>query len=145
MGNPARLMSLARAEQTPIACTRPSNCRYCSIDQTQQNHEVPCLEGQGRQFLGAAYVMLHSWPAQLAIKVVTSTLPTMNRVHQWDPGKPAVCSCCKQQNETYAHMQLSCPQLLGRPRGTVGKASASEARGPGFEPPWLVQRSRWES
>ena len=33
----------------------------------------------------------------------------------------------------------------GRPRGTVGKASASEARGPGFEPPWLVQRSRWES
>ena len=34
---------------------------------------------------------------------------------------------------------------LGRPRGTVGKASASEARGPGFEPPWLVQRSRWES
>ena len=37
--------------------------------------------------------------------------------------------------------------LSGRPRGTVGKASASEARsrGPGFEPPWLVQRSRWES
>ena len=34
----------------------------------------------------------------------------------------------------------------GRRRGTVGKASASEARGPGFEPPWLVQRSRrWES
>ena len=32
----------------------------------------------------------------------------------------------------------------GRPRGTVGKASASEAGGPGFEPPWLVQRShRW--
>ena len=31
----------------------------------------------------------------------------------------------------------------GRPRGTVGKASASEARGTGFEPPWLVQRSRW--
>ena len=26
----------------------------------------------------------------------------------------------------------------------MGKASASEARGPGFEPPWLVQRSRWE-
>ena len=35
--------------------------------------------------------------------------------------------------------------LGGRPRGTVGKASASEARGPGFEPPWLVQRSRWKS
>ena len=34
---------------------------------------------------------------------------------------------------------------LGRPRGTVGKASASEARGTGFEPPWLVQWSRWES
>ena len=34
---------------------------------------------------------------------------------------------------------------LGRPRGTVGKASASEARGSGFEPPWLVQRSRRES
>ena len=33
----------------------------------------------------------------------------------------------------------------GRPRGTVGKASVSEARGPGFVPPWLVQRSRWES
>ena len=33
---------------------------------------------------------------------------------------------------------------LGRPRGTVGKAAASEARRPGFEPPWLVQRSRWE-
>ena len=32
-----------------------------------------------------------------------------------------------------------------RPRGTVGKASASEARGPGVEPPWLVQRLRWES
>ena len=31
---------------------------------------------------------------------------------------------------------------IGRPRCTVGKASASEARGPGFEPPWLVQRSR---
>ena len=27
----------------------------------------------------------------------------------------------------------------------MGKASASEARGPGFEPPCLVQRSRWES
>ena len=27
----------------------------------------------------------------------------------------------------------------GRPRGTVGKAPASEARGTGFEPPWLVQ------
>ena len=27
----------------------------------------------------------------------------------------------------------------GRPRGTMGKASASEARGTGFEPPWLVQ------
>ena len=26
----------------------------------------------------------------------------------------------------------------GRPCGTVSKASASEARGPGFEPPWLV-------
>ena len=38
-------------------------------------------------------------------------------------------------------------QNLGRPRGTVGKAPASEARGTGFEPPWsrLVQRSRWES
>ena len=35
--------------------------------------------------------------------------------------------------------------LAGRPRGTVGKASASEARGPGFDPPWLVQWSRWES
>ena len=34
---------------------------------------------------------------------------------------------------------------VGRPRGTVGKASASEARGTGFEPPWLVQWSRWES
>ena len=34
---------------------------------------------------------------------------------------------------------------VGRPRGTVGKASASEARGPGFKPPWLVQWSRWES
>ena len=35
---------------------------------------------------------------------------------------------------------------VGRPRGTVGrKASASKARGPGFEPPWLVQRSRCES
>ena len=33
----------------------------------------------------------------------------------------------------------------GRPRGTVGKASASETRGSGFEPPWLVQRLRWES
>ena len=33
-------------------------------------------------------------------------------------------------------------RFSGRPRGTVGKASASEARGPGFEPPWLVQRSR---
>ena len=33
----------------------------------------------------------------------------------------------------------------GRPRGTVGKAPASEARGPGFEHLWLVQRSRWES
>ena len=33
----------------------------------------------------------------------------------------------------------------GRPRGTVGKAPASAARGPGFEPPWLVQRSRGES
>ena len=38
-----------------------------------------------------------------------------------------------------------CVHFLGRPRGTVGKASASEARGPGFEPPWLLQRSRWES
>ena len=27
----------------------------------------------------------------------------------------------------------------------MGKASASEARGTGFEPPWLVQWSRWES
>ena len=36
-------------------------------------------------------------------------------------------------------------KTIGRPRGTVGKASASDARGPGFEPPWLVQRSRWES
>ena len=27
----------------------------------------------------------------------------------------------------------------------MGKASASKARGPGFEPPWLVQWSRWES
>ena len=27
----------------------------------------------------------------------------------------------------------------------MGKASASDARGPGFEPLWLVQRSRWES
>ena len=35
----------------------------------------------------------------------------MDRVHQWDPGKPAVCPCYQQQNETYAHMQLSCPQL----------------------------------
>ena len=35
--------------------------------------------------------------------------------------------------------------MQGRPRGTVGKASASEARGTGFEPPWLVQWSRWES
>ena len=35
--------------------------------------------------------------------------------------------------------------LPGRPRGTVGKASASEAGGPGFEPPWLVQWSSWES
>ena len=35
--------------------------------------------------------------------------------------------------------------IVGRPRGTVGKASASEARGTGFEPPWLVQWSRWES
>ena len=34
---------------------------------------------------------------------------------------------------------------MGRPHGTMGKASASEARGPGFEPPWLVQWSRWES
>ena len=34
---------------------------------------------------------------------------------------------------------------FGRPRGAVGTASASEARGPGFEPPWLVRRSRWES
>ena len=33
----------------------------------------------------------------------------------------------------------------GRPRGAVGKASASEARCTGFEPPWLVQWSRWES
>ena len=32
-----------------------------------------------------------------------------------------------------------------RRRGTVGKASASEARGNGFEPPWLFQWSRWES
>ena len=32
--------------------------------------------------------------------------------------------------------------FVGRPRGTVGKASASEAGGPRFEPPWLVQRSR---
>ena len=29
--------------------------------------------------------------------------------------------------------------LIGRPRGTVGKASASEARGTGFEPPSMVQ------
>ena len=42
-----------------------------------------------------------------------------------------------------AWVGLMCSE--GRPRGTVGKASASEARGPGFEPPWLVQRSRWES
>ena len=34
---------------------------------------------------------------------------------------------------------------IGRPRGTVGKVSASEARSPGFGPPWLGQRSRWES
>ena len=27
----------------------------------------------------------------------------------------------------------------------MGKASASEARGTGFEPPWLVEWSRWES
>ena len=27
----------------------------------------------------------------------------------------------------------------------MGKASASEARSSGFEPPWLAQRSRWES
>ena len=27
----------------------------------------------------------------------------------------------------------------------MSKAPASEARGPGFEPPWLAQRSRWES
>ena len=38
-----------------------------------------------------------------------------------------------------------CFFFRGRPRGTVVKASASEARGPGIEPPWLVQRSRWES
>ena len=35
--------------------------------------------------------------------------------------------------------------VSGRPRGTVGKAPASEARGSGLEPPWLVQRSRWKS
>ena len=36
-------------------------------------------------------------------------------------------------------------QRSARPPGTVGKASASEAGGPGLEPPWLIQRSRWES
>ena len=44
-------------------------------------------------------------------------------------------------NISFTHSQSG----LGRPRGTVVKASASEARGPGFEPSWLVQWSRWES
>ena len=46
---------------------------------------------------------------------------------------------------TTGNVEAILNDLEGRPCGTVGKASASEARGPGFDPPWLVQRSRWES
>ena len=55
------------------------------------------------------------------------------------------CATCKTPG-TPNLMWMDGISYLERPRGgTVGKASASEARGPGFEPPWLVQRSRWES
>ena len=88
----------------------------------------------------------------------SSRHPAAKRVRDPHPGAPAlqptltryrVLPLVRSKHGVRLSKKLLCLERLdpfkGRPRGTVGKASASEARGPGFEPPWLVQRSRWES